>query len=78
MDNLTMKQLDEIVDGLNEDELRQELKARLRDIEIITSEKRKMKEVLTEADQYLTPHPDNYIGNGSILHCKFKEAIENK
>lgn len=37
----------------------------------------KVKEVLKEADDYLTPHPKNYIGCRSILHSKFIEALQS-
>lgn len=33
-------------------------------------------EMLKEADNYLRGNKKNYIGNGSILHTKFKQAIK--
>jgi len=37
-----------------------------------------LEEILREADQYLSPHPANYIGCGSILHLKFRQALATK
>ena len=36
---------------------------------------RALVDVVKEAHAYLAPHPANYIGNGSILHQKFCDAL---
>jgi len=32
-------------------------------------------DLLNQMDEYLTPHPRNYIGNNSIFHCEIRDAL---
>lgn len=41
----------------------------------LTAKLEDAKSLLQEMDKYLRPHPDNYIGNGSVFHCQIVQTI---